>query len=57
MERGPLRLAFNVRYLLDALSVSQGEGELRLDGPLSPLLIRRRGSDQMLLVMLVRASV
>jgi DNA polymerase-3 subunit beta len=55
LEGSPLRIAFNGRYLVDALATVSGEVELSFDGPLSPAVVRRPGrSDFLHLVMPLR---
>jgi DNA polymerase-3 subunit beta len=55
LDGSPIRIAFNGRNLIDALSTISGEAELSLDGPLSPLVVRRPNRDDFLhLVMPLR---
>ncbi|HLQ61879.1 MAG TPA: DNA polymerase III subunit beta [Candidatus Acidoferrales bacterium] len=53
VDGAEIQIAFNARYILDALSVLGVEQvELRFDGPLSPGLMRPPGSDQYLYVIM-----
>ena len=53
VEGSEIQIAFNARYILDALSVlGSDEVELQFDGPLSPGLIRRPESDDYLYVIM-----
>ena len=46
VDGSEIQIAFNARYIVDALAVLGGEQvELRFDGPLSPGLIKLPGSD------------
>ena len=46
VEGNEIQIAFNARYIVDALAVIGGDQvELRFDGPLSPGLIKQPGSD------------
>jgi DNA polymerase-3 subunit beta len=55
LEGTPLRIAFNGRYLVDALATVTGDVELSFDGPLSPAVVRRPGrTDFLHLVMPLR---
>jgi DNA polymerase-3 subunit beta len=55
LQGSPLRIAFNGRYLLDALATVTGRVELSFDGPLSPAVVRRPGrTDFLHLVMPLR---
>ena len=59
VEGSDIQIAFNARYLLDALAViGADEVELRFDGPLSPGLIRPpAGEDYMYVIMPVRVAM
>ena len=59
VEGSDIQIAFNARYLLDALSAIGGdEVELRFDGPLSPGLIRPpQGDDYLYVIMPVRVAM
>jgi DNA polymerase-3 subunit beta len=53
VEGAEIRIAFNARYVLDALAVIQEpKVELRFDGPLSPGLIKSPSSDDYLYVIM-----
>jgi DNA polymerase-3 subunit beta len=53
VEGSDIQIAFNARYILDALAVAaEDQVELLFDGPLSPGLIRPPGSDQYLYVIM-----
>jgi DNA polymerase III subunit beta len=53
VDGSEIQIAFNARYVLDALSVMEGEQvELKFDGPLSPGLIKPPGSDDYLYVIM-----
>lgn len=53
VEGPPLQIAFNARYVIDALSVLDGEeAELAFNAPLSPGLIRPVGRDDYLYVVM-----
>ena len=53
VEGSEIQIAFNARYVLDALSVLEGEQvEFRFDGPLSPGLIKQPASDDYLYVIM-----
>jgi DNA polymerase-3 subunit beta len=53
VDGSDIQIAFNARYILDALAVAAEEQvELLFDGPLSPGLIRPPGSDQYLYVIM-----
>ncbi|MBO0684056.1 MAG: DNA polymerase III subunit beta [Candidatus Dormibacteraeota bacterium] len=53
VDGAEIQIAFNARYVLDALAVIPGEeAELRFDGPLSPGLITAPGSDDYLYVIM-----
>jgi DNA polymerase III subunit beta len=53
VEGPEVQIAFNARYVLDALSVLEcDQVELHFDGPLSPGLIRQPGSDDYLYVIM-----
>jgi DNA polymerase-3 subunit beta len=59
VEGSELQIAFNARYLLDALGAMDGEQvELRFDGPLSPGLIKPPGTeDYRYVIMPVRVAM
>jgi DNA polymerase-3 subunit beta len=53
VDGSDIQIAFNARYILDALAVAaEDQVELLFDGPLSPGLIRPPGSDQYLYVIM-----
>jgi DNA polymerase-3 subunit beta len=53
VEGSEIQIAFNARYMLDALAVmSDDQVELRFDGPLSPGVITVPGSDDYLYVIM-----
>jgi DNA polymerase-3 subunit beta len=53
VEGSEIQIAFNARYVLDALAVVECDRvELRFDGPLSPGLIKMPGSDDYLYVIM-----
>jgi DNA polymerase-3 subunit beta len=53
VEGSEIQIAFNARYVLDALAVVENEQvELRFDGPLSPGLIKPPGADDYLYVIM-----
>jgi DNA polymerase-3 subunit beta len=53
VDGSEIQIAFNARYILDALAVLGGDAvELRFDGPLSPGLIRTPDSDDYLYVIM-----
>ncbi|HLH68771.1 MAG TPA: DNA polymerase III subunit beta, partial [Candidatus Dormibacteraeota bacterium] len=59
VEGSELQIAFNARYLSDALGVIDCERvELRFDGPLSPGLIKPPGAeDYLYVIMPVRVAM
>ena len=59
VEGSEIQIAFNARYILDALAVLGGEQvELRFDGPLSPGLIKHPDSeDYQYVIMPVRMAM
>jgi DNA polymerase-3 subunit beta len=59
VDGSEIQIAFNARYVLDALSVADTEQvELQFDGPLSPGLIRAPGSeDYLYVIMPVRVAM
>jgi len=59
VEGNEIQIAFNARYILDALSVIGGdEVELRFDGPLSPGMIKIPGTeDYTYVIMPVRMAM
>jgi DNA polymerase III subunit beta len=59
VEGAEIQIAFNARYVVDALAVMDCEQvELKFDGPLSPGLIKAPGSDDYLyLIMPVRVAM
>jgi DNA polymerase III subunit beta len=53
VEGSEIQIAFNARYVLDALSVVEcDQVELKFDGPLSPGLIKQPSSDDYLYVIM-----
>ncbi|OLD47785.1 MAG: DNA polymerase III subunit beta, partial [Armatimonadetes bacterium 13_1_40CM_3_65_7] len=53
VDGAEIQIAFNARYVLDALAVIPGDRvEFRFDGPLSPGLITSPGSDEYLYVIM-----
>jgi len=53
VDGSEIQIAFNARYVLDALSVMEAEQvEFKFDGPLSPGLIKPPGSDDYLYVIM-----
>jgi DNA polymerase-3 subunit beta len=53
VDGSEIQIAFNARYILDALAVvGSDEVELQFDGPLSPGLIRSPGSEDYLYVIM-----
>jgi DNA polymerase-3 subunit beta len=53
VEGSDIQIAFNARYVLDALGViGEDEVELLFDGPLSPGLLRIPGKDHYLYVIM-----
>jgi DNA polymerase-3 subunit beta len=53
VDGSDIQIAFNARYVLDALGVlGEEEVELLFDGPLSPGLMRPRGKDHYLYVIM-----
>jgi DNA polymerase III subunit beta len=53
VDGSEIQIAFNARYVLDALSVmEQDQVEFQFDGPLSPGLIKAPGSDDYLYVIM-----
>jgi DNA polymerase-3 subunit beta len=59
VEGSEIQIAFNARYILDALSViGQEKVQLQFDGPLSPGLIRPpAGDDYLYVIMPVRVAM
>jgi DNA polymerase-3 subunit beta len=59
VDGSEIQIAFNARYILDALAVvGSDEVELQFDGPLSPGLIRTPGSeDYMYVIMPIRVAM
>jgi DNA polymerase-3 subunit beta len=59
VDGSEIQIAFNARYVLDALAVAGGDRvELRFDGPLSPGVIKPPGSDTYLyIIMPVRVAM
>ncbi len=53
VEGAEVQIAFNARYMLDALGVMQvDQVELRFDGPLSPGIIKQPGTEDYLYVLM-----
>src|SRR5258708_11392853 len=53
VDGSDIQIAFNARYVLDALGViGEEEGELMFDGPLSPGLLRPPGKEHYLYVIM-----
>ncbi len=53
VDGSEIQIAFNARYVLDALSVMDGDQvEFQFDGPLSPGLMKPPGSDEYLYVIM-----
>jgi DNA polymerase-3 subunit beta len=59
IEGSDIQIAFNARYILDALAVIGGDSvQLQFDGPLSPGLIRPpSGEDYLYVIMPVRVAM
>jgi DNA polymerase-3 subunit beta len=59
VEGSEIQIAFNARYILDALSVIDRDSvQLQFDGPLSPGLIRPPdGDDYLYVIMPVRVAM
>ncbi len=53
LEGDPLEIAFNARYLLDVLSVIEGDAvEFALNGPLNPGVVRAKDDDTYVYVLM-----
>ena len=53
VEGGEIQIAFNARYVLDALAVvGEDKVELQFNGPLSPGLIKMPGKDDYVYVIM-----
>jgi DNA polymerase-3 subunit beta len=50
----PMSIGFNARYMIDALAVLLGEGEIKIElkDELSPSVIRKTGQDSYLYVLM-----